>query len=579
MGSGQAKDGGQTPSSQRIPQPPASGKSSTKRKREKGDAGKQFTSIAPDNATAPSSETHSQTQHHVPHSPSPAAAAVQQSRNQPVAGGANLDDIVKKQSIAPNQYGYLLAGAAAGGGSGGAVNGAHHQVAAPAAAAGGGGVVAQQQQQLQQQLMQGGGGASAQQANAAMPSISADEIGKRATFRQVVKRSVELAKEQRERFGKFRKDEKRAVMELYEILGLDEDVFLAPPNDLQKRLSNYRFPPTNMHMLRDIDVIDEDTMEFILGTEEAKLRRSEGLEVLPRERKATSDNQRRAGVSSEATRMLKMKVFKEIPKTKEQTERLTVAMQHNMLFKGLDKRDIKTLFDAFEQESFEAETTIFEQGDEGDKFYLVDSGRCQIIIKDDKGAELHSLFVGSGDTFGELALMYGTPRAATVTTVLDTVCWWIDRETYRGTLLNQTVKKRDRYLAFLESVPILSSMDSYEKARMADVLEVVDFPRGHAVVREGESGDAFYIIEEGEVKVEMASRSGEVTRLGPGKFFGEMALLFDRPRLATVTVLSPYARFVMLNRVNFTNYLGPLDEILRRNADQYKHFIGMAAQQ
>jgi cAMP-dependent protein kinase regulator len=410
----------------------------------------------------------------------------------------------------------------------------------------------------------------------------ADLFARKATFRQVIKRALELAQEQRQRYGKFRKDEKRAVMELYEVLGLDEDTFLAPPNELQKRITNYKFPPPNMHMLLEQQVVDEETLEYVLGTDEAKLRKAEGLEVAPamvKRHLEVDTGPRRVGVSSEGTQAL-MKtnaVFKNIPKTKEQGERLLSAINQCPLFRILDTSDIKVLFNAFEKEDFASNTSIFDQGDEGDKFYLIDHGRCHVVVKDAQGREVHSLFLGDGDTFGELAIMYGMPRAATVTAVVETVCWWIDRDTYRGMLLKETMRKRDKYIKFLESVPLFQNVDAYEKARIADVLEVQEIQgRGAVIIREGEPGDTFYLIEEGEVKFE-TMKDGEVfERRKQGSFFGEMALLFDRPRMASVVAQSNVVRLLTLNRSNFNNYLGPLDDILRRNAEQYRQYVAKA---
>lgn len=443
----------------------------------------------------------------------------------------------------------------------------------------------QQQQNPNGQNPPSNGAPAAPSQQATMNPADAELFSKKATFRQVIKRALELAQEQRQRYGKFRKDEKRAVMELYETLGLDEDTFLAPPNELQKRISGYRFPPPNMHMLRDMEAIDEDTLVYVLGADEAKLRKNDGLEVAPAPKmkqgamENTDAGGRRVGVSSEGTQALMRTnaVFKNMPKTKDQGDRLWAAIQQCTLFKGLDRSDLKILFDAFEREQFNANTSIFDQGDEGDKFFLIDEGRCHVVVKDPAGREVHSVFLGTSETFGELAIMYGTPRAATVTAVIDTVCWWIDRDTYRGTLLKETMRKRDKYMKFLETVPLFSNVESYEKIRMADVLEVQEIQgKGSVVIREGEPGDTFYLIEEGEVKFE-TQRDGEVfDRRKAGSFFGEMALLFDRPRMATVITTTSFVRLLTLNRANFTNYLGPLDDILRRNAEQYKHYVNKA---
>ncbi len=78
---------------------------------------------------------------------------------------------------------------------------------------------------------------------------------------------------------------------------------------------------------------------------------------------------------------------------------------------------------------------------------------------------------------------------------------------------------------------------------MADALEAVSFKDGEEIVRQGEQGDDFFIILEGTAVVTQFRKEGErpeeVGRLGPSEYFGEIALILDRPRAATVTSKGP----------------------------------------
>ena len=423
-----------------------------------------------------------------------------------------------------------------------------------------------------------------------MPGALIDQSGvaKKITFRQSIMTALDLAKQQRTKYGKFRKDEKRAVMELYDVLGLEDETPIAPLNEFQTALGAYRFPPPNMHMLRDVEVIDAETMEYCLGPDESRKRKEAGFRTAPPAAPPSSANdaKRRVGVSGEATAELKRNAFKSIPKTAQQAQLLLSAMSKSVLFKGLDSRDLQLLFNAFEEENFLANDVIFEKGDEGDRFYLIESGRCRILL-DEKPSEPgadplsssrigNSVFVGDSDTFGELGVLYGTPRAATVIAVVDSKLWWIDRDTYRGLLLVQTLRKRQRFTKLLEGIQLFQSIEEYEKARIADVLETKEVSEGTVIVSEGDQGDLFFIIEEGEVKVTKKG-VGEVSRLGPGSYFGEVALLFEQPRAASVTAVSSVVRLATLNRTHFANYLGPFEDILRRNTDQYKLYLARAA--
>merc|ERR1712125_98772 len=111
----------------------------------------------------------------------------------------------------------------------------------------------------------------------------------------------------------------------------------------------------------------------------------------------------------------------------------------------------------------------------------------------------------SGDVFGELALLYNCPRAATVEAQETCLMWQLDRDTFTNIVKEAAQKKRQRYDTFLAKVPLLASMDAYERSQLADALRSESFAGGQTIVSQGEVGQKFYIIEEGEA---VASKSG-----------------------------------------------------------------------
>lgn len=74
----------------------------------------------------------------------------------------------------------------------------------------------------------------------------------------------------------------------------------------------------------------------------------------------------------------------------------------------------------------------------------------------------------------------------------------MDRETFNHIVKDSATEKRNRYENFLKSVELLSTMDSYEIGQVADALRTATFKAEDVVIREGDYGDIFYIIEEGE---------------------------------------------------------------------------------
>ena len=100
----------------------------------------------------------------------------------------------------------------------------------------------------------------------------------------------------------------------------------------------------------------------------------------------------------------------------------------------------------------------------------------------------------------------------------------------------------------LRSVPFFGGMSKRELAAIAQQTDEVDVPAGRVLAREGDFGDEFFIIDAGTAEV---TRGGDaIAELGPGDFFGEMALLEADRRTATVTAKTPMS-LVVMTRPNF----------------------------
>lgn len=295
----------------------------------------------------------------------------------------------------------------------------------------------------------------------------------------------------------------------------------------------------------------------------------------PPPRAASDRRPRRGAVSAEvyseddATNYVK----KIVPKDDATKAALEKAITKNVLFAHLDENEKADIFDAMFPHVCAAGDTIIKQGDEGDNFYVIDQGEVDIFVN-----ETYVGSIGDGGSFGELALIYGTPRAATIKAKTEAKLWGIDRTSYRRILMGSTIRKRKTYEEFLSKVPILASLDEWERLTVADALEPCQFDEGLDVIRQGDPGEDFFIIVEGSAVVTKKSADDapavEVGKLGPSAYFGEIALLLDKPRAATVTVergAGPL-KCVKMDRARFERVLGPCGDILKRNIDQYKSY-------
>lgn len=227
-----------------------------------------------------------------------------------------------------------------------------------------------------------------------------------------------------------------------------------------------------------------------------------------------------------------------IPKTASQRARIEASIKGNLLFRNLDEEQHNDVLNAMKEVRVPQGTEVVVQGAVGDFFYVVESGQFEVWVKPppahrydaasrrtltDQAPAKMVARIESGGSFGELALMYNAPRAATVVSVAPSTLWALDRVTFRSILMEHTSRKRKMYEHFLAEVNILVSLESHERAKIADALEEKVYEEGEPVVIEGEVGKNFYIIESGSAQVLKRNAEGhdeEVSTLGRGDYFG-----------------------------------------------------------
>lgn len=260
-----------------------------------------------------------------------------------------------------------------------------------------------------------------------------------------------------------------------------------------------------------------------------------------------------------------------VKKSEEAKRRIRAVITNNILFKNLDEDQLEDLVDEMFEVRLRPDEVVIRQGDDGDNFYIVDSGELYVLYRDVVVAT-----IGSGKSFGEIALMYNCPRTATVRAKTDCILWGMSRGTFRRSLMIYAIRKRELYESFLARVPLLETLLPYERSIIADALEPKTYRDGDVLIRQGEKGDNFYILERGKVVVTKGEPQVEVKIYGEGDYFGELALLNDQPRAANVRAVG-VVRVLTLSREDFANLMGPCEEILKRNMILYQQVQGESA--
>jgi cAMP-dependent protein kinase regulator len=252
-------------------------------------------------------------------------------------------------------------------------------------------------------------------------------------------------------------------------------------------------------------------------------------------------------VSAESAVSKKKFVPVVIEKSEAQVKHINEIIKDNILFAHLEEAQMKIVLDAIAPGSAAPGESIITQGDLiAEQFYILDEGCCE-IFKD--GTLVQT--VTESMSFGELALMYNAPRAATVTAKTESKLWMLDRNTFKNILMDTTMKTRKKNTDFLLNVPILASLTDFERSTVADALKKEKYLDGEVIIKEGDPGDCFHIVEEGScVCLKAASGDKPVMEINTGSYFGEIAILMDKPRQATV-VAAGEVRTLTLERKTF----------------------------
>lgn len=261
-------------------------------------------------------------------------------------------------------------------------------------------------------------------------------------------------------------------------------------------------------------------------------------------------------------------------KSEDQIQRIRVCLQSSFLFSSLDDEDIKTVILALKDYKLEPNTTIIKQGDDANCMYVIEEGDIECLKLID-GTDKVVKTCGPGDAFGELALLYNCPRAASVRS-RDKPCqlWELDRESFNHIVKDAAAKKRTNYTEFLKNVPLFRNMDEYEMMSLADALKTEIFDGvSTQILKQGDIGDKFYVVLEGEVTAKKSFAAGtderQVMVHKAGDYFGELAVINDEPRVASIYTATDKVKCLTMEKKIFKRLLGPIEDILRREAQRY----------
>jgi putative peptide zinc metalloprotease protein len=200
---------------------------------------------------------------------------------------------------------------------------------------------------------------------------------------------------------------------------------------------------------------------------------------------------------------------------------------------------------------------VLRQGEVADTFYLVRSGRFEVVEERGDGGEPRVLrTIGRGEGFGEYGLLEAARRTATVRAATRGEVYTLDKGSFERLLAPRAIvpgyATTWQQTAELAALPPFSHLGPDELHLLAGRGSWLHVGPGEVLMTQGEPGDAFYVIESGQLEVTQDGVS--VRTCGPGEHVGEIALLLDTPRTATVRTTTP-AHLYRLDRDGFTTFV------------------------
>jgi CRP-like cAMP-binding protein len=250
------------------------------------------------------------------------------------------------------------------------------------------------------------------------------------------------------------------------------------------------------------------------------------------------------------------------PKGETEKKFIDQALGENFVFSHMDAEEREILIEAMQKDFAAKGSEVIKQGEHGDYFYILQEGEIEFLTDGQR--------VGScspGGSFGELALLYDAPRAATCRTTIKCVLWKVGAKTFRHVLARSAAEAHGGLCTTIKSISLFEHLSPNELSKFAAALTPVSYVEGERIITKGEIGEVFYIIQEGTVRCHDMGLGGAQydtqLLLSKGEWFGELALMTGEPRSENVTAVSN-VDCLALDRETFEACFGSLQSSLAR---------------
>ena len=353
-----------------------------------------------------------------------------------------------------------------------------------------------------------------------------------------------------------------------------ENLEKAELENLRKELKHYR--KKYEKEMKEIEIVSED--EEPIGQEEQKSIDEE------MRKKQQKKKYKRPTISDGVS-------FQEIPKnnsnnnsqlignTSEIFEKFKDKFQSLLFFKYLSQNELNQVYASFQTEEIEEGNTIFEQGEDADKLYLIDKGEitCWKTMRPEDPPTYIKTYK-EGESFGELALMYNYIRNYTIKAKTNVTLLSLDRKTYKNIAQGNIRRQREYIKNVLKNVDIFQTLTPEEISKILDITVERIYRGGEEIIKQNANEDDFIILCDGKCHSEKISDSGKASQAQVLKefaqfdFFGEVPWFRCENRNYIVKADND-CTVLVISKTKFKRLVGTLENILKRKLDIYQKYM------
>ncbi|KAF7665661.1 hypothetical protein LDENG_00135990 [Lucifuga dentata] len=328
-----------------------------------------------------------------------------------------------------------------------------------------------------------------------------------------------------------------------------------------------------------------DELELELDTKDELIRRLQGeldryraSMSLPRPSAVAAANQKakRKTIISEPFTLdpatLTTVSNRQFEKSQESQKRIQTAFSKSDLLQNLDEGEMKAVTACMYSKALDQGCCVIHEGSSGDQAYVLEEGRLD-VTKD--GQTL--LTIEPENMFGEESLLYNYVHPYSVSAQTDSKLWVIDRRSYQTVLMQSALSRLSHSVELISSVPFLQSLPEDVIMKLSDFMEETHYCEGDYIIRQGATGDTFYIISKGQVKVtEKKPGHAEhffLSKLSERQWFGEEALWGEEVRTVNV-IAAGEVTCLVIDRETFRDIISGLGrDVQHRDESKVKSGI------